>query len=177
MKWVGHEYDRDVKTSRVDRGYTDYSEEYALQEINKIDYELWNANKINKKCRFLGKNDKNSLPNLFPNITKREKLLWISPDSQLAICRNPWRGPLGIASGVRPRTDLFKSVFATKMTKKHSKWALFRWCLWSDLNRYGLFNRGILSPLCLPIPPHKHDFCEVFRFFVNFLLVSFCQKF
>lgn len=40
MKWVGHEYDQDVKTSRVDRGYTDYSEEYALREINKIDYEL-----------------------------------------------------------------------------------------------------------------------------------------
>lgn len=36
----GHEYDQDVKTSRVDRGYTDYSEEYAMQEINKIDYEL-----------------------------------------------------------------------------------------------------------------------------------------
>lgn len=40
MKWVGHEYDQDVKTSRVDRGYTDYSEEYTLQEINKIDYKL-----------------------------------------------------------------------------------------------------------------------------------------
>lgn len=40
MKWVGHEYDSDVKTSRVDRGYTDYSEEYALSEINKIDYKL-----------------------------------------------------------------------------------------------------------------------------------------
>ena len=79
MKWVGHEYDQDVKTSRVDRGYTDYSEEYALQEINKIDYELWSANKINKKRWFLGKNGKNLLPNLFPNITKREKLLWISP--------------------------------------------------------------------------------------------------
>ena len=79
MKWVGHEYDRDVKTSRVDRGYTDYSEEYALQEINKIDYELWSSNKINKKRWFSGKYGKNSLPNLFPNITKREKLLWISP--------------------------------------------------------------------------------------------------
>ena len=40
MKWVGHEFDADVKTSRVDRGYTDYSQEYILQEINKIDYEL-----------------------------------------------------------------------------------------------------------------------------------------
>lgn len=40
MKWVGHEFDQDVKTSRVDRGYTDYSQEYILQEINKIDYEL-----------------------------------------------------------------------------------------------------------------------------------------
>ena len=40
MKWVGHEFDSDVKTSRVDRGYTDYSQEYILQEINKIDYEM-----------------------------------------------------------------------------------------------------------------------------------------
>lgn len=40
MKWAGHEYDAAVKTSRVDRGYTDYSEEYLLQEINKIDYKL-----------------------------------------------------------------------------------------------------------------------------------------
>ena len=40
MKWVGHEFDADVKTSRVDRGYTTYSQEYILQEINKIDYEL-----------------------------------------------------------------------------------------------------------------------------------------
>lgn len=40
MKWVGHEFDADVKTSRVDRGYTTYSQEYSLQEINKIDYEL-----------------------------------------------------------------------------------------------------------------------------------------
>lgn len=40
MKWVGHEYDSDVKTSRVDRGYTDYSQEFMLKEINKFDYKL-----------------------------------------------------------------------------------------------------------------------------------------
>ena len=40
MKWAGHEFDQDVKTSRVDRGYTDYSENYILKEILKIDYEL-----------------------------------------------------------------------------------------------------------------------------------------
>lgn len=40
MAWVGHEYDADVKTSKVDRGYTDYSQEYVLKEINKIEYEL-----------------------------------------------------------------------------------------------------------------------------------------
>ncbi len=40
MKWVGHEFDADVKTSRVDRGYTTYSQEYILQEINKMDYKL-----------------------------------------------------------------------------------------------------------------------------------------
>ncbi len=40
MKWVGHEFDVDVKTSRVDRGYTDYSEEFLLKENNKIEYNL-----------------------------------------------------------------------------------------------------------------------------------------
>ena len=40
MKWVGHEFDADVKTSRVDRGYTTYSQEYILREINKIEYQL-----------------------------------------------------------------------------------------------------------------------------------------
>lgn len=40
MAWVGHEYDAGVKTSKVDRGYTDYSQEYVLSEINKIEYEL-----------------------------------------------------------------------------------------------------------------------------------------
>ena len=40
MKWVGHEFDQDVRTSRVDRGYTDYSEEFMLKEIHKVEYEL-----------------------------------------------------------------------------------------------------------------------------------------
>ena len=40
MLWVGHEFGIGVKTSRVDRGYTTYSDEYFLKEINKIDYEL-----------------------------------------------------------------------------------------------------------------------------------------
>ncbi len=40
MIWSGHEFDNDVKTSRVDRGYTTYSEEYFFSEINKIDYDF-----------------------------------------------------------------------------------------------------------------------------------------
>ena len=40
MLWAGHESDSDVKTSKVDRGYTTYSEEYFLSEVQKIDYEL-----------------------------------------------------------------------------------------------------------------------------------------
>ena len=40
MKWVGHEFYQDVRTSRVDRGYTDYSEEFILKEIHKVEYEL-----------------------------------------------------------------------------------------------------------------------------------------
>ena len=40
MLWDGHSFDKDVKTSVVDRGYTDYSEKYTLSEANKFDYEL-----------------------------------------------------------------------------------------------------------------------------------------
>ena len=38
MLWDGHSFDKDVKTSAVDRGYTTYSEEYILSEANKVDY-------------------------------------------------------------------------------------------------------------------------------------------
>lgn len=40
MLWAGHSLDQDVKTSAVDRGYTDYSKEYLLNEAKKFDYEL-----------------------------------------------------------------------------------------------------------------------------------------
>lgn len=40
MLWDGHKFDSDVRTSAVDRGYTTYSMEYMLIEIEKIDYEL-----------------------------------------------------------------------------------------------------------------------------------------
>jgi integrase len=40
MLWSGHKFDKDVKTSAVDRGYTDYSEEYYFKEAQKVDYEL-----------------------------------------------------------------------------------------------------------------------------------------
>lgn len=39
MLWGGHEHDRDVRTSKVDRGYTTYSEEYLFAEIKKINYD------------------------------------------------------------------------------------------------------------------------------------------
>ena len=40
MIWAGHSFDKDVRTSAVDRGYTDYSKEYIKSEALKIDYEL-----------------------------------------------------------------------------------------------------------------------------------------
>lgn len=40
MLWDGHSFDKDVKTSVIDRGYTDYSEKYALSEAEKFNYEL-----------------------------------------------------------------------------------------------------------------------------------------
>ena len=40
MLWDGHSGDKDVKTSAVDRGYTDYSKEYILSEAEKVNYDL-----------------------------------------------------------------------------------------------------------------------------------------
>ncbi len=40
MLWDGHTQDPDARTSKVDRGYTDYSEEYLLAEAEKVNYEL-----------------------------------------------------------------------------------------------------------------------------------------
>ena len=40
MLWDGHSFDKDVKTYVVDRGYTDFSEKYQLQEAQKYDYTL-----------------------------------------------------------------------------------------------------------------------------------------
>ena len=40
MIWAGHSFDKDVASSAVDRGYTDYSQEYLVQEAQKIDYIL-----------------------------------------------------------------------------------------------------------------------------------------
>lgn len=40
MLWDGHSFDKDVRTTEVDRGYTDYSQEYLRKEALKVDYEL-----------------------------------------------------------------------------------------------------------------------------------------
>ena len=40
MLWDGHEQEKGVVSSRVDRGYTDYSEEYLLSEAEKVNYEI-----------------------------------------------------------------------------------------------------------------------------------------
>ena len=38
MLWDGHEEDKDVKSSKIDRGYTDFSWEFQLKEAEKVDY-------------------------------------------------------------------------------------------------------------------------------------------
>lgn len=40
MLWDGHKFDKDTVTTQVDRGYTDYSEDYYFSEIEKINYDL-----------------------------------------------------------------------------------------------------------------------------------------
>lgn len=40
MLLAGHSFDKDIKSSAVDRGYTDYSQEYLVREAQKINYIL-----------------------------------------------------------------------------------------------------------------------------------------
>lgn len=40
MLWDGHEFDKDVRSSKVDRGYTQYSDEIYFGDIQKVNYEL-----------------------------------------------------------------------------------------------------------------------------------------
>jgi len=40
MLWDGHSFDKDVATSAIDRGYTDYSKEFILSQAEKVDYAL-----------------------------------------------------------------------------------------------------------------------------------------
>lgn len=41
MLWDGHEEDKTVHSSRIDRGYTDFSDEFMLREAEKVDYQKW----------------------------------------------------------------------------------------------------------------------------------------
>ena len=41
-----------------------------------------------------------------------------------------------------------------------------KWCRWRDLNSHDR-SRGILSPLCIPIPPHRQ--LKVSSFLINFV--------
>lgn len=38
MLWDGHEEDKTVHSSRIDRGYTDFSDKFMLREAEKVDY-------------------------------------------------------------------------------------------------------------------------------------------
>ena len=41
MLWDGHEDDNTIHSSRIDRGYTDFSDEFLLKEAEKVDYLQW----------------------------------------------------------------------------------------------------------------------------------------
>ena len=41
MLWDGHEEDKTVHSSRIDRGYTDFSDKFMLREADKVDYQKW----------------------------------------------------------------------------------------------------------------------------------------
>lgn len=46
MLWDGHEEDKSIHSSRIDRGYTDFSDKFLLKEANKVDYLQWDFGEI-----------------------------------------------------------------------------------------------------------------------------------
>ena len=44
MLWDGHEEDRSIHSSRIDRGYTDFSDTFQFKEAEKVDYLQWDFN-------------------------------------------------------------------------------------------------------------------------------------
>ena len=52
LLWDGHEEDKTIRSSKVDRGYTDFSKEFQLKEATKINYLEWNFEKTEKIKRF-----------------------------------------------------------------------------------------------------------------------------
>ncbi len=64
----------------------------------------------------------------------------------------------GFEPGIRA---LQAPALATWLCRHLSKPFIFkRWCPGPDLNRHGRNDRGILSPLCLPIPPPGQKFVK-----------------
>lgn len=48
LLWDGHEEDKTIHSSKVDRGYTDFSKEFQLKEATKVNYLEWNFEKTEK---------------------------------------------------------------------------------------------------------------------------------
>ena len=158
MLWAGHESDSDVKTSKVDRGYTTYSEEYLLGEVHKIDYDLWEINKNkgkspenDKKRAKIGLKSPKSFPQFFP---KGKKMGWnpkilpqiLVPLAGLEPARTLVRG---ILSPLRLPIPPQRRVNVKFFVKNSQIW------LWFSTHM-------LLSPVRLPIPPRGRGNYEVF---------------
>ena len=50
LLWDGHEEDKTIHSSKVDRGYTDFSKEFQLKEATKVNYLEWNFEKPKNKA-------------------------------------------------------------------------------------------------------------------------------
>ena len=49
LLWDGHEEDKTIHSSKVDRGYTAFSKEFQLKEATKVNYLEWNFEKTEKQ--------------------------------------------------------------------------------------------------------------------------------
>ena len=74
MLWDGHEQEAGVVTSRVDRGYTDYSDAYLLSEAEKVNYEIQPKNRPKSGKKHMKSCKKRGLyPPMSPNLIPQSR--------------------------------------------------------------------------------------------------------
>ena len=140
---LGKKFDMDIK------------EEYFVYDDHEKHLAIWPVDGCLNKCKFCRRS--------YMEI-KFESLSLETIRTNLDLIR------LDTPELMRKISKLLKNA-KQKSKVKRSNLTLC-WCRWPESNRHGLFNRRILSPVRLPVPPHLHFVTDIDNYTMLFF---YCQ--